>query len=329
MKHLIRSVAAVMMVCILGSAVPVYSEPEEMPDGVIFDSEYYAEKYPDVVEVLETTDTTALYTHYRTYGRFEGRFPTKEREESASLNKISENNIHKKTIVSDNDIREYYSRSAFVGDSVMTGYKMYVNYYDSLASGGMFLATNSYATFHALKEESNLHPMWRGVKQPVWKSVSSMEVDRVFIMLGTNDLICWDVERTAQGIYDLALRIIDEVPSIEINLVSMTPAYPGASRNCLTNDNINILNATLREMAQDHGWGYVDINTPLKCGGDSLPPKLCSDGLIHETSEAYGIWDKEFVQYAKEMLLIEPDTASEPQPSSTPAGKVSSLRTRL
>ena len=81
--------------------------------------------------------------------------------------------------------------------------------------------------------------------------------------------------------------------------------------------------------SQDHGWGYVDINTPLKCGGDSLPPKLCSDGLIHETSEAYGIWDKEFVQYAKEMLLIEPDTASEPQPSSTPAGKVSSLRTRL
>ena len=323
MKNIVRLIATVMVFCILGSSVPVYSEPEEMPDGVIFDSEYYAEKYPDVVEVLGTNDTTALYTHYRTYGRFEGRFPTKEREETVSLNKVSVNSVEKKKNVSDNDILKYYSRSVFIGDSVMTGYKMYVNYYESLASGAYFLATNSYATFHALKEESNLHPIFQGKKQPVWKSVSSMEVDRVFIMLGTNDLICWDVERTSSGILELAMRIEEEIPGIEINLVSMTPAYPGASRNCLTNDNINILNADLMDIAQEHGWGYVDINTPLKCGGNALPPELCSDGLIHETSAAYGIWDKEFALYAKEQLQLPESNKRVPA-----SGRVS-LRTRL
>ncbi|MBR6256283.1 MAG: SGNH/GDSL hydrolase family protein [Lachnospiraceae bacterium] len=323
MKNIVRLIATVMVFSILGSSVPVYSEPEEMPDGVIFDSEYYAEKYPDVVEVLGTNDTTALYTHYRTYGRFEGRFPTKEREETASVNRVSVNSAEKKKNVSDNDIRRYYSRSVFIGDSVMTGYKMYVNYYESLASGAFFLATNSYATFHALKEDSNLHPMFQGKKQPVWKSVSSMDVDRVFIMLGTNDLICWDVDRTSSGITELAMRIQDEIPGMEINLVSMTPAYPGASRNCLTNENINILNAKLMDIAEEHNWGYVDINTPLKCGGNALPPELCSDKLIHETSAAYGIWDKEFEVYAKEQLQLPEST------KRVPASGRLSLRTRL
>ncbi len=336
MKKITKLAAAMIILTVVTSGFPVYSEPETMSDGVIFDGEYYAEKYPDVVEVLQTDDTEALYDHYRTYGRQEGRFPTKEREEAASQNAvsadtISRNDTVKKKAVSDNDVREFYSRSVFIGDSVMTGYKMYVNYYDSLASDGYFLATNSYATFHALKEESNLHPMWRGVKQPVWKSVSSMEVDRVFIMLGTNDLICWDVEHTAKGIYDLAARIIEEVPEIEIHLVSMTPAYPGAAKNHLTNENINILNATLKEMAEDNGWGYIDINTALKCGGKALPPELCSDGLIHETAAAYGIWDKAFKEYAQEFLLLKPQTDEEDKSQSEPFSgeRPSSMRTRL
>ena len=53
MKRFIRPVAAAMMICILSVAVPVYSEPEEMPDGVLFDSEYYADKYQDVVDVYQ------------------------------------------------------------------------------------------------------------------------------------------------------------------------------------------------------------------------------------------------------------------------------------
>ncbi len=307
MKKIIRPVAAAMMICILSVAVPVYSEPEEMPDGVLFDSEYYADKYQDVVDVYQTRDTETLYMHYRTYGRYEGRFPTEAREIAASEGKVSgnaasANKIVKKAVVSDNDIREYYSKSVFIGDSVMTGYKMYVNYYDSLASNAFFLATNSYATFHALKENSNLHPLFRGVKQPVWKSVSCMEVDRVFIMLGTNDLICWSVDQTAKGIFDLTQRILEENPGIEINLISMTPLYPGASKNSLTNENVNLLNDTLREMAEDNGFGYVDINTPLKDGGKALPPAFCSDGLVHETNAAYAVWDKEFTMYAKELI---------------------------
>ena len=179
---------------------------------------------------------------------------------------------------------------------------MYVNSYESLASGSFFLATESYATYHALKEKDNLHPLYRGLKQPVWKSIASMDVDRVFIMFGTNDLICFDVDRTSRGIYELAEKIREEVPGIEVVLISMTPVYGGAGKNHLNNKNVDQLNATLKEAAKDNGWSYLDINTLLKAGGSSLPAKYCSDKLVHETYDAYRIWDRRLTRYATDML---------------------------
>lgn len=48
--------------------------PETMPDGTIFDAEYYAQQNPDVVAALGT-DATVLYKHYTLCGKNEGRQP--------------------------------------------------------------------------------------------------------------------------------------------------------------------------------------------------------------------------------------------------------------
>ena len=48
--------------------------PKTMPDGGMFDAEYYAQNNPDVVAVLGT-DENVLYQHYLTSGRLEGRQP--------------------------------------------------------------------------------------------------------------------------------------------------------------------------------------------------------------------------------------------------------------
>lgn len=45
-----------------------------MADGQVFDAEYYAKTYPDVVQALGT-DADTLYKHYLTYGKKEGRNP--------------------------------------------------------------------------------------------------------------------------------------------------------------------------------------------------------------------------------------------------------------
>ena len=57
--------------------VPAKAEaaPEIMPDGTVFDGEYYAENNPDVVAAMGT-DTAALYAHYQVCGKTEGRLAT-------------------------------------------------------------------------------------------------------------------------------------------------------------------------------------------------------------------------------------------------------------
>lgn len=50
----------------------VKAAPETMPDGTVFDAEYYAQTYPDVANAVGT-DRDALYNHYVSFGKAEGR----------------------------------------------------------------------------------------------------------------------------------------------------------------------------------------------------------------------------------------------------------------
>lgn len=64
--------AVLMMSMVIGSSLTVCAAPEVMADGTVFDAEYYAQMYPDVVAALGT-DADAMYQHYVTFGQYEGR----------------------------------------------------------------------------------------------------------------------------------------------------------------------------------------------------------------------------------------------------------------
>lgn len=64
--------AVLMMSMVVGSSLTVCAAPQTMADGTVFDAEYYAQMYPDVVAALGT-DADALYQHYVTFGKAEGR----------------------------------------------------------------------------------------------------------------------------------------------------------------------------------------------------------------------------------------------------------------
>lgn len=66
---------AILTVAVMGSSLTAYAQPKTMPDGTVFDAEFYAEKYPDVKAVFGN-DEAALYNHYVQYGKAEGRQAT-------------------------------------------------------------------------------------------------------------------------------------------------------------------------------------------------------------------------------------------------------------
>ena len=75
-RSLFRGLAATVLgSCLtLSSAITSFAAPKQMPDGGIFDAEYYAAANPDVVAVLGT-DEALLYQHYLICGKAEGRLP--------------------------------------------------------------------------------------------------------------------------------------------------------------------------------------------------------------------------------------------------------------
>ncbi len=78
-KTLVAIMTATM---VLNSSLTVFAAPETMPDGTIFDAEYYAQNNPDVVAVLGT-DKNVLYQHYLNFGKSEGRQAYKETPDAA------------------------------------------------------------------------------------------------------------------------------------------------------------------------------------------------------------------------------------------------------
>lgn len=69
-KVFIMFLTAVTVTC---SSLTAFAAPETMPDGTIFDAEYYAQAYPDVTAAIGT-GRDALYNHYVTFGKAEGRY---------------------------------------------------------------------------------------------------------------------------------------------------------------------------------------------------------------------------------------------------------------
>ncbi len=71
-REILFTVAAAAM---LANNMTVCAAPERMTDGTIFDAAYYADTYPDVPAEVGT-DPLALYQHYVSFGRSEGRSAT-------------------------------------------------------------------------------------------------------------------------------------------------------------------------------------------------------------------------------------------------------------
>lgn len=90
------AVALITAICI-GNSLTAFAAPETMPDGTIFDAEYYAQTNPDVAASLGT-DKNVLLQHYITFGINEGRLPYAPGTEQAAASINVENTTAANTV---------------------------------------------------------------------------------------------------------------------------------------------------------------------------------------------------------------------------------------
>lgn len=199
----------------------------------------------------------------------------------------------------------YFDNSVFVGDSIMLGFRNYaMKRQDSFLSRLQFLAAGSYSVNNALWEvnEKSVHPMFRGKQRQVWESISMMGGRRVFLMLGMNDLNINGLEGSCEKYKELVDKIRQTDPGAEIHIMSMTYVLKGKGTGLLENDTIREYNSMLKQMAEENGWGYVDIADALADENGDLAEGYCSDGFAHQRPEAYDIWVSVLRAYAREQM---------------------------
>jgi len=200
----------------------------------------------------------------------------------------------------------YFNRAVFLGDSVMVGLSNYVKSHPTSVLGNTnFLTATSFSAWHAIRgvEKDKFQPKYNGVKMSVWDSIALMDVDRVFMMFGTNDLIMADVNKTAQNIIGVSDKIAAAKPGVEIHIISMTPVYATTNKNALTNANIPLLDEQLKQLCAERGYHYVDLYSSLVGTDGTLIPSYCSDKYVHHNMKAYSVWDQVLTAHSAGCLL--------------------------
>lgn len=194
----------------------------------------------------------------------------------------------------------YYNRSVFIGDSLMVGFRNYsLSAKTSYLNKAKFLCATSYSLRNALVQGSKLHPTYNGKKRPVWESIAEMDVDRVFIMFGMNDLAVVGVDKSCENYIALINKIKEVKPTIEINIISMTNVLAGHEGKGLNNASVGEFNTKLAALCAKNGWGFCNM-APLLCDENgALASVYCSDHFVHHTNKAYSeVWESFFYQYA-------------------------------
>ncbi|HUW92728.1 MAG TPA: GDSL-type esterase/lipase family protein [Bacteroidales bacterium] len=124
-------------------------------------------------------------------------------------------------------------------------------------------------------------------------AITRVKPSKIFLMIGVNDLSKGrSVEQITEAYRLILDRVKAETPRTDIYIESVLPVNPvtglsAAHRN--KTEMIMQLNASLRSLAAEYGYPYIDLFTLMADENNYLPKKYSIDGL-HLTYAAYKVW---------------------------------------
>ena len=206
--------------------------------------------------------------------------------------------------VTEEQVNAFYQDAVFVGDSIMEDFQLFCRYRksDPFLAQFRFLARTSFSLHNASMpiSKKSKHPIFQGEQRFIWDSVRMVGAKTVYMMFGQNDLDMGNdsVERYCA----LIGKIKEQSPEAEFVIMSMTYTLAGKGKGPINNDNIRAFNETMKVVAAQNGWGFIDMSTPTSDGNGNLRPEFCSDHYVHHTNAAYRVWEDVLKEYARESL---------------------------
>nr|WP_325213001.1 GDSL-type esterase/lipase family protein [uncultured Oscillibacter sp.] len=178
----------------------------------------------------------------------------------------------------------YFDGAVFLGDSRTEGLSLY----SGLKTGHFYTAVG--ATVESVFSKKNFETEG-GEKVPLLDAAAEQDCDKVYIMLGINEL-GWTKTKTFHDQYaKLVDRVREDHPDAKIVLQSIPPvsAKQEAKKTYVNNARIAEYNAVIKTLAEEKECYFLDVAACLT-GGDGLLPKDLNFDGIHLNPAGCRVW---------------------------------------
>lgn len=178
----------------------------------------------------------------------------------------------------------YFDGAVFLGDSRTEGLSLY----SGLKTGYFYTAVG--ATVESVFSKKNFETEG-GEKVPLLDAVAEQDCDKIYIMLGINEL-GWSKVKTFHDQYaKLVDRVREDHPEAKIVLQSIPPvsAKQEAKKTYVNNARIAEYNQVIRTLAEEKECYFLDVAACLT-GGDGLLPKDLNFDGIHLNPAGCKVW---------------------------------------
>jgi len=189
----------------------------------------------------------------------------------------------------------FFDNAAFLGDSVSVALAN-----RALATGelgnALFLTRVSYGLYHAVND--TMYITYQGRRMPPEDALALAGVEKVFVMLGMNDIATYGINTSIGNWGRMVERIREKCPDIEIYVQSITPVWTGGEQGRVNNTRTDQFNAQLPEFAAANGCYFIDIGAYMKDSTGGLASDYSSDHYVHLSSTGAKVWIDILKSYA-------------------------------
>lgn len=176
----------------------------------------------------------------------------------------------------------YFENIAFLGDSRTQGFQLY----SGLKTGTYYAAVG--ATVESVFTKS---VEIEGGKLPLLDAMAKQDFDKIYVMLGVNEL-GWSKTET---FHDQYAKVIDRLradhPGAEIILQSIMPvsAKQEEKKSYVNNERIGLYNEVIYQLAEEKDCALVDVAEAVTDENGCLRAEWNSDG-VHLNVKGCRIW---------------------------------------
>lgn len=218
-------------------------------------------------------------------------------EEKTTENKTTENKINKDTPLESLDeatLKEFYQNAAFIGDSRVEGLFLYTD----LCEYSTFYSKVGLNVSKALEEP---YVKLDNKEVTLLEAMKTKEFDKVFIMLGFNEL-GWPNYDVFLDKYSTLISEIKKIqPDAKIYLQSILHVTEShsAKEDYENNPRVNLYNKNIKKLADNKTVFYINLNPCFDDKNKTLKEDSTTDG-IHLKPSYYDTWMRYLVTQSQQ-----------------------------